>query len=257
MSLINEALRKARADAAEREGRRYGVPRALVLPPKRSQRGVRTALLAAAVVAAAVGGAAIAWWALGSRHTPVRAEAGGVAGTGQAPHVAPSPTPGGQVPARAAAPTATAAATPAPAAATPLVGGSEGAPASSPVPTAAPPQGFLQPVRGVSAPAAQSPPVPAAETAEHAPDSSLPTEVREAPRSGGAERERSFVIDADLGHVKLHLDYVVYRPGSPFASINGGQVVIGSVIEGLTVEEIGPDFVRLRDHHGALVLRVR
>jgi hypothetical protein len=70
-----------------------------------------------------------------------------------------------------------------------------------------------------------------------------------------APREREFVVDADLGYAKLHLDYVVYRPGSPFAGINGQQVMIGSVIEGFQVEEIGPELVRLRDRRGQVVLR--
>jgi hypothetical protein len=81
---------------------------------------------------------------------------------------------------------------------------------------------------------------------------------RAVTHSGSAERaprEREFVVDADLGHVKLHLDYVVYRPGSPFAGINGQQVVIGTVIEGFQVEEIGPESVRLRDARGTVVLR--
>jgi hypothetical protein len=72
----------------------------------------------------------------------------------------------------------------------------------------------------------------------------------------GGFRERSFIVDADLGYAKLHLDYVVYRPTSPFAGINGQQVIIGSVIEGFQVEEIGPESVRLRDRRGAVVLRV-
>jgi len=68
-------------------------------------------------------------------------------------------------------------------------------------------------------------------------------------------RERTFVVDADLGSAKLHLDYVVYRPGSPFAGINGQQVVIGTVIEGFQVEEIGPESVRLRNDRVTVVLR--
>ena len=60
---------------------------------------------------------------------------------------------------------------------------------------------------------------------------------------------------ANLGYARLHLDYVVYRPSSPFAGINGQQVVIGSVIEGFQVEEIGPELVRLRDGRGTVVLR--
>ena len=63
------------------------------------------------------------------------------------------------------------------------------------------------------------------------------------------------MLDADLGKVKLHLDYIVYRSKDPFASINGQEVVIGSIIEGFTVEEIAPESVRLRHARGAVVLR--
>jgi hypothetical protein len=63
------------------------------------------------------------------------------------------------------------------------------------------------------------------------------------------------VLDADLGTVKLHLDYIVYRSKDPFASINGQQVTIGSIIEGFTVEEIDLEVVRLRDSRGTVVLR--
>jgi len=65
------------------------------------------------------------------------------------------------------------------------------------------------------------------------------------------------VLDADLGRVRLHLDYVVFKPSAPFAGINGAQVVPGSIVEGLVVEEIGRDFVRLRDGEGTVTLKVR
>ncbi|HPS79165.1 MAG TPA: hypothetical protein PLS53_13485 [Thermoanaerobaculaceae bacterium] len=77
------------------------------------------------------------------------------------------------------------------------------------------------------------------------------------PVSSPAPRERAFVLDADLGRVKLHLDFVVYKPSAPFAGINGQQVVPGSIVEGWLVEEIGRDSVRLSDGRGKVVLRTR
>lgn len=65
------------------------------------------------------------------------------------------------------------------------------------------------------------------------------------------------MLDADLGRVKLHLDFVVYKPSAPFAGINGQQVVPGSIVEGWLVEEIGRDFVRVSDGRGKVVLRTR
>jgi hypothetical protein len=96
-------------------------------------------------------------------------------------------------------------------------------------------------------------PTHAAEQAEQGETAERPITHQASAES--APREREFVVDAELGYAKLHLDYVVYRPGSPFAGINGQQVMIGSVIEGFQVEEIGPELVRLRDRRGTVVLR--
>ncbi len=227
MSLISEALRKARAEAAEREGREHGVPRALALPPKRWRSGPGMLLLAVAALAAGLGGAAVAWWALGRRP-----------GAATAVPVPTSPA----TPTIGAAPTAAAGAASTVLHHAQLPGATAPAPTSAPAPTV------------TAAPPTAAPSLAGASEAR--------TEQARRPegeRSGG-EREhpdRTFVIDADLGYAKLHLDFIVYRPGSPFASINGGQVMVGSLLDGFTVEEIGQDFVRLRDKHGAVVLRIR
>ncbi len=255
MSLISEALRKARAEAAEREGRRQGVPRALALPPKRSRSGLRVALIAAIALGAALAGGGIAWWALASHRAATRAAGGATARGTPAPGLA------------AAAGVADA--------------GPEAAPRSSP------PQQALLPIGDVSGAAGPSPaaaPVkaPRERIVSPAPSSGEPPRATPAPRptqgtpgaeegreskpspsaaaverSAHQERERSFAIDADLGYAKLHLDYIVYRRGSPFAGINGGQVFVGSVIDGFTIEEIAEDSVRLRDSRGTVVLRIR
>jgi hypothetical protein len=72
-----------------------------------------------------------------------------------------------------------------------------------------------------------------------------------APQTG----LREYVVDADLGHATLTLDYIVFRSEDPFAQINGLDVRVGSTIEGCTVEEITAEWVRLRDPRGPLVLR--
>jgi hypothetical protein len=69
VSLISEALRKARQEAARREGRDRGIPHGLIVPPKRWRSGPGLALVVAIALAAAVGGAAVAWWTLGRRAT--------------------------------------------------------------------------------------------------------------------------------------------------------------------------------------------
>jgi hypothetical protein len=74
--------------------------------------------------------------------------------------------------------------------------------------------------------------------------------------SGSLPRDRDFVLDADLGEVTLSLGFIVARRDSPFAEINGREVMIGSEIEGFIVEAIESDRVVLRDADGPLVLRV-
>jgi hypothetical protein len=236
MSLISEALRKARAEAAEREGRGRGIPRALVLPPKKWRSGPGLLLVLLLVVVAAFGGAAVAWWALARRP----------ATTGARPDAAARMT---SPPTKAKVP---AAAVPAPPAAAPA--------APAPSPSAPPTEGSERTALPAAAAAGASPTQPAttpppARTTEKR-DHEAVARGAETAQTEPSRGERSFTIDANLGYAKLHLDYIVYRPGSPFASINGGQVIVGSVIDGFSVDEISQDFVRLRDRHGTVVLRV-
>lgn len=72
--------------------------------------------------------------------------------------------------------------------------------------------------------------------------------------SGG---ERSFVAEADVGYARLILDFIVYRSTNPFAEINGIEVHEGSLIEGFVVESIEQTRVVLRDDRGPLILRTK
>jgi hypothetical protein len=244
MSLITEALRKARQEAAKREGRERGIPHGLVVPPKRWRSGPGLALIVAIALAAAVAGAAAAWWTLGRRATM---ETPSTAAVLPAPA---TPAPATNLQAAAPLPDTTARGEPETVAAH-----------VAPAPHATQESQLLAVVRTpqVHGPTPMTQPATGplpAHGAEQAEDSAAAE--RPVTHQGSAERaprEREFVIDADLGHVKLHLDYVVYRPGSPFAGVNGQQVIIGSVIEGFQVEEIGPELVRLRDGRGTVVLR--
>jgi hypothetical protein len=229
MSLVSEALRRARQEAADREGRGRGIPRAFVLPPRRWRSGPSLLLAIAIVLAAALGGAGIAWWALG-RHAGATTQA--QASTRTAP--AMESTPGSSGLASAAAPSAT----------------------GIPEVTAAAPSATLAP--GPPALAASTAPAQFAPTPTVQPSAHEETAERQATAARPDEdaRERSFVIDANLGYAKLHLDYIVYRPGSPFAKINGAEVMVGSVLDGFTVEEITDEFVKLRDKHGVVILRI-
>ena len=252
MSLVSEALRKARQDAAEREGRGRGIPRGLALPPKRWSSGPGLVLAAVLVLAAALAGAGAAWWAFGHRPAKETARA-----------EARAPGPATPVPAGAEKPFPTS-----PESSSPAVKPAGNAP-TGPAGQAEKPDRAVVPaseadIRGAKA---LVPPTPAAVLAALPNVSELaavpnvsepaPGKRSKPPEPAESSRERSFVIDANLGHTKLHLDYIVYRPGSPFAGINGGQVFVGSVIEGFTVEDIAPESVRLRDTRGVVVLRVR
>ena len=128
--------------------------------------------------------------------------------------------------------------------------GSAPVPSDDAVAATAPPPETAPPARAPAA--AESRPLPVAHAQER--PKPAPDAARQAAAAGA--RERTFGLDADLGYAKLHLDYIVYRSKAPFAGINGQQVTIGSVIEGFTVEEIGPDDVRLRDAKGPVVLRI-
>jgi len=98
-----------------------------------------------------------------------------------------------------------------------------------------------------------APPDPSAQAAPGA-SPTTPAPPQSAGDQGG-EHERSFRLSAVVDGVTLTLDYIAYQPSKAFAGINGKEVVVGTVIEGVRVEEIGPDYVRLRDRHGPFYLR--
>ena len=75
MSLINDALRKARQAAAEHEAQQpdtaFRAPKAYPSRGPRRRSGV--VMLASVAIAAGLAGAAVAWWAVGQREQPVAA----------------------------------------------------------------------------------------------------------------------------------------------------------------------------------------
>ncbi len=250
MSLVSEALRKARQEAAERDAIERGAPPPVVVDRDRPQRHGATGP-AAAGVALGLTMAAVAWWLLARPAVtpgPTTAETGIAAVASPAPEVAPPrPATTDESPPAATVPEAptaaprtapAAAAVPTTAARDRTAGTRAAAPGPADVPAAAPPTSARPEPAGT--PAAATAPVATAAAAATA-----------------ADGERSFVLDADLGYATLHLDYIVFKPSAPFGSINGQRIVEGTIVDGFLVEEIGRDFVRLRDSRGPLVLRVR
>lgn len=55
----------------------------------------------------------------------------------------------------------------------------------------------------------------------------------------------------------MHLDYIVFKPSAPFASINGQRVVVGSTIGPAQVVAILEVEVHLDDRAGRVILRAR
>ena len=222
MSLVSDALRKARAYATARDIQRHGAAAgAYAPPPRRSRLGLGLVLGAVIALAAATTGAAFVLWWFGRGEPAAGAAA-----------VPPGPanvaTPAAEIEARA------------------------GAERPRPAPTRVDGENPSQPAAAVAAepnpPAAAS---EAAPTATDQPPASAP------PPADAPAGERVYVLRADLGYAKLQLDFLVYKPSGGFGRINGQDVIPGSVVDGFTVEEFGPDFVRLRDGRGLLVLRTR
>lgn len=237
MSLINEALRKARQAAAEHEEQHARSRPPMAYPSRGPQRGVGVAAVALIAAAAGIGGAAVVWWTMAQPST-----AGSKAGAAP-PASESADAEVFEKRARAAeAPVVPAAAeTPIAGALPPAIGGS-GTDREAARPT------DLE--NGPQAEPGDAPDGPAA-----AAEDRRPATARNRP-DRGPDGERVFILDAVLGDVTLSLDFIVFRPVRPFAEINGTEVYEGSDIEGIRVERIEADRIVLRDDEGLIVLRV-
>ncbi len=249
MSLISDALRKARQEAAERDARARGVAPPPGPVAARASSGLGTGLILGAVIAAvaALTGGAAVWWAVGSGGDPEptgTTQASAVLSPASEPSTGAPPVDG------------TAAEDPEPdtaeavAAADAGVGPDTTKPASVPQPAAPGPA----PAAATAAPTPPpATPVPRIEATGTVPGGA------DAPTTdpGGGSGPREFGLVADLGYARLELGYVIYRSDDPFAEVNGREVHVGSRVDGFVVEEITRTSVRLSDERGAVVLRVR
>jgi hypothetical protein len=73
--------------------------------------------------------------------------------------------------------------------------------------------------------------------------------------TGIEDGEEIYILEADLGDVRLSLDFLVFRAEDPFAEINGVEIHLGGTIEGYRVKSIERDRVRLSDGRRTIVLR--
>lgn len=237
MSLVSEALRKARREAADRK-RPSRLPGALPEPPgggRGTRFGAGLLLGASIALAAALLGAAATWWLVATLRS-------GPADSGALPTpVEARLAEEGVVPATPKAPVPT------------------GAAVGAPLPTAAPaapPKAHPGATDAGTAPVGDAAPAPSPSprATPQGSDGGAGPPLRATAAAGG---ERVYVLEADLGYASLSLGFVVARPNDPFAEINGREVHVGSELEGFVVEEISTRGVRLRDARGPLELRLR
>lgn len=236
MSLINDALRKARQAAAEHDVQQGRSRPPMAYPSRGPRRGLGTAAVAMIATAACLGGAAAVWWAMtesiprGKRAVTAPAPSVAAGGTVPGTESRPDEPDSGSMARRAEA-------TPPPLhVATGDTGG-----LSRPAQAADGGRGGRDDGTAEAASADQdrAPPPPG------------------VPHARGPAGERVYVLDADLGDVSLSLDFIVFRQVRPFAEINGVEVYEGSEIEGFTVVTIEADQVTLRNEEGPLILKAR
>jgi hypothetical protein len=242
VSLIGDALRKSRREAAERDSDRRGILYSAKIAdsPTRSNLGLGIALGAVIAIVATVAGGLTVWWLFVAGESP------------------PSTT----AEARQEIPAAAGEAPLAPASSTRTGSNTEGSGDGAATPRAAedadPTAAELLPVDPVPAPRETSPSTtrPAADPQPTAAADAEDEEERPATGFAGIENgEEIYLLEADLGGVVLSLDYIVLRAEDPFAEINGVEVHLGGTIEGFRVKAIEHDLVRLSDGRRTVVLR--
>jgi len=231
VSLIGDALRKTRQEAAERDSDRKGVLFSAKIfdSPTRSHLGLGLALGAVIAIFATVAGGGTVWWLLGR------------GGTTQ------TEPPGTAAPA-----------------ATVIVETTE-APIQTPSPIVknlemqAPP-----PVRAATASLIDSEPTdvvldqPTAQptiVTDGAPSTVAESKGPADGFAGIEDGEEIYILEANIGNVHLSLDFIVFRADDPFAEINGVELHIGGVIDGYRVKAIERDRVRLSNGRRMIVLR--
>ncbi len=233
MSLIGEALKRARLEAARREGEERGTAHSSVPAYLPARRRSRAGVLAATVVAALVGAGAV-YWLLRPSSTPAVSARPPFPGKEETP-AASDLIPGAVTSPSAAAPSSTA-----------VSAQASSAPPAAPSPesvTAAPPAPAAAPVSPPAARASLSP-APASAAAPLAADAIPP----------GA---RVFVSVAQLGPTRLELDGIVASPTDPVAMINRRLLGVGEGLDGWVVEKIEAKQVTLRGGRETIVLRLR
>lgn len=253
MSLIDEALKRARHEASrqeavKRDAARHDGPRPI---PKlyADRQTSRAPLWAGIATGAAVALLGVVAWLLWGRAPVAPPAAPHVAVTGAPlatvpadPPTVASPTPSAEQPAPRPPSAATAPQEPVPALRV-------SRPEAPPAPPVAP-----QPVREQPA-KLEEPPAAAPKPALSAPRTSPPAAASTAP----AGATQTFVREATLpgGGPRLRLGGIAYSEEAPIALINGAALGKGEVVEGYVVRRIDAAEVELEGPGGRVVLRLK
>jgi len=236
VSLVGDALRKARQEAAERDSERRGMLFSARISdsPRQSQLGLGLAIGAVIAVAATIGGGVAVLWFLDRGAPPdPPAPAAAIESTG----VVLDPTETDAIDEGRAAETA----------------------ASIKQPEVEREQHAISPAPETTTEEAEAPDLESAPSDEV----SDPPRARWKPaaqkRSEGftgiVDGEEIYILEADLGTVVLSLDFIVFRTDDSFAEINGVELHVGGMVEGFRVKAIERDRVHLTDGRRNIVLR--
>jgi hypothetical protein len=218
MSLVSEALRKARQEAAEKRAQQRGIIYTGTIVTQRGSRlGFGLVIGSIIAVLAALGGGAAVWWTISRANPSAPSEV-------LTAEVTPAPEPAPATDSQ------------------PIGPGGEPSQPEAPVPTPA---------------QAQPAPAPQAEAVTTMAELIQPTPELQLEDSATTERERVFVIEADLGYATLSLGFLVFRSEDSFAEINGIEVREGQTIDGFVVDKIEQTQVTLQDDQGPVVLKVK
>ena len=245
MSLIGDALRKTRQEAAERDSDRKGVLFSAKIAdgPNRSGLGLGLVLGALIAIIATVGGGLAVWWALGGdRPQEPQTSAAAVSGSDRGQQTANGDTGPGLDRRVGLAPPSD----------SPAISDRIGQPqleaeTGSPVESDSADRG--RDARATREVASLDP----------APDpGAMNSPQATAPETGYVGTENGtkvYLMEADLGAVTLSLDYIVFRPTDPYAEINGIEVHIGGTVAGFRVKSVERDRVILSDGRRTVAVR--
>ncbi|HEX4495048.1 MAG TPA: hypothetical protein VIE43_05200 [Thermoanaerobaculia bacterium] len=264
MSLISDALKKARAEAARQDSLRQGMPYAIGVADAPVRRAPWISLLAGlgAGCILAAGVFALAFFAGWGpfRKPAMETPAAAVAEAS----IAPPPAPASQAPAPSALPAAPAgerlAATPPlqPPAASPLQTSIEAPRQPLPPPADAAPPIARNPAPETAPPAPTPTPAPAPVVQAPAPVPAAPTQPAPAApeaASGGLVEGNTYSGEVPVpGGGSVKLNGIVFSPDHPIAVLDGRVMGPGENVQGFTVVAIEAGRVKLQGHGATVYL---